>query len=217
MDEASLAVEPGARVGLLGASGSGKSTLLHLVGALDRPDSGRIRVGETVVTELSERKLADYRAGVGFVFQQFHLVPGLSLLDNVYAPLAGRSFDGDKRERARELLEAVGLGGRTRALPSQLSGGQQQRVAIARALVAHPGLLVADEPTGNLDSATAAEIMDLLTRLQAEFGTTVLIATHDLGVAATCELVYRISDGVLGAAETVEPAQESVPRRVAVD
>ncbi len=214
VDDVSLTVEPGSRVGLLGASGSGKSTLLHLVGALDRPDSGRIQVGETVVTDLSERKLADFRAGVGFVFQQFHLVPGLSLLDNVYAPLAGRPFDGDKRERARELLEAVGLGDRTRALPSQLSGGQQQRVAIARALVAHPGLLLADEPTGNLDSATAAEIMELFARLQAEFGATVLLATHDLDVGATCEVAYRISDGVLSEAVD-EPVAASAPRRAA--
>lgn len=197
VDDVSLTVEPGSRVGLLGASGSGKSTLLHLVGALDRPDSGRIQVGETVVTDLSERKLADFRAGVGFVFQQFHLVPGLSLLDNVYAPLAGRPFDGDKRERARELLEAVGLGDRTRALPSQLSGGQQQRVAIARALVAHPGLLLADEPTGNLDGDTGSEIMDLIFRLQAARGATLFLITHDARLAVRCRHRVHMDSGRL--------------------
>ena len=145
VDDVSLSVEPGARVGLLGASGSGRSTLLHLVGAIDTPDAGEISIGGFTITGLPQRRLADYRASVGFVFQQLHLVPGLSLLDNVYAPLAGRSFAGDKRARARELLDAVGLGGRERALPYQLSGGQQQRVAIARAMVAHPGLLLADD------------------------------------------------------------------------
>lgn len=215
VDDVSLVIDPGARVGLMGASGSGKSTLLHLLGAIDRPDSGRIRVGELMITGLPDRRLADYRARVGFVFQQFHLVAGLSLLDNVSAPLAGRPFNGDKRARARELLDAVGLGDRVRALPSQLSGGQQQRVAIARAMVAHPGLLLADEPTGNLDSSTAAEIMDLLTRLQAEFGTTVVLATHDQVVAASCEVVYRISDGVVADAEVIDVAAELMPRRVA--
>jgi putative ABC transport system ATP-binding protein len=215
-DQVSLTIEAGTRVGLLGASGSGKSTLLHLIGAIDRPDSGRIRVGDIDITALPERKLADYRAGIGFVFQQFHLVPGLTLLDNVFAPLAGRAFDGDRRARARELLDAVGLAGRERALPAQLSGGQQQRVAIARALVAHPSLLLADEPTGNLDSATAAEILDLLTRLQAEIGTTVILATHDIAVATSCELVYRVSDGVVDEDVPVDLGDEYRPRRTLV-
>nr|WP_300142366.1 ABC transporter ATP-binding protein [Propionicimonas sp.] len=213
VDDVSLSVAPGTRVALLGASGSGKSTLLHLIGAIDAPDAGSIRVGDLTITGLTERRLADYRSGIGFVFQQFHLVPGLSLLDNVHAPLVGRPFAGDRRARARELLDAVGLGDRERALPSQLSGGQQQRVAIARAMVAHPGLLLADEPTGNLDSATAAQIMDLLTRLQADYDTTVLIATHDRIAAASCEVVYRISDGAVTEVEAFDSMADARPRR----
>ena len=193
-DDVTLAIEAGRRTALVGASGSGKSTLLHLIGAIDRPDSGTITVGDQVVTGLRGRHLADYRASIGFVFQQFHLLPALSLLDNVLAPLVGRRVP-DKKQRGLEVLDAVGLADRARALPSQLSGGQQQRVAIARALVVRPLLLLADEPTGNLDSVTAAEILDLLGELHGTFGTTVIIATHDPDVAATCDDIVRVEDG----------------------
>ncbi|GAA1255956.1 ABC transporter ATP-binding protein [Oryzihumus leptocrescens] len=182
---------------VVGPSGSGKSTLLHLIGAIDEPDSGTITVGEQEVTSLGRRALADYRSTIGFVFQQFHLIPALTLLDNVIAPLVGRRVAFDRHERARELLEAVGLGDRHASLPSQLSGGQQQRVAIARALVAGPGLLLADEPTGNLDSHTAGEILALLANLQRTHGTTVVMATHDPSVADRADRVVAIRDGRL--------------------
>lgn len=216
-DGVTLDIAPGSRTALIGPSGSGKSTLLHLIGAIDRPDSGTITVDDLVITKLGRNALADYRASIGFIFQQFHLVPSLSLLDNVTAPLVGRRFDGDKRERGRELLAAVGLAGREKALPSQLSGGQQQRVAIARSLVARPKLLLADEPTGNLDSATAVEILDLIAELQESSGATVVMATHDMGVAESCGTIVRIADGrALEAAGDVEPITQ-LARRAALD
>lgn len=202
-DDVSLTVEAGRRTALIGPSGSGKSTLLHLIGAMDRPDSGTITVGGKQIAGLSATQLADYRAGVGFVFQQFHLIPALSVIDNVCAPLIGRSRRAERRARGLELLSEVGLADRARALPSQLSGGQQQRVAIARALIVDPGLLLADEPTGNLDSATGSEILELLSELQARLGTTVIVATHDDGVASSCDDIVRIADGRVVAASAV--------------
>jgi putative ABC transport system ATP-binding protein len=204
--KASLEVEAGTRVGLVGASGSGKSTLLHLIGAIDVPDEGEISVAGTAITGLGRRRLADYRSGVGFVFQQFHLLPALSLLDNVTAPLVGRRSSRERNLRARMMLEAVGLSDRASARPDQLSGGQQQRVAIARALVVEPALILADEPTGNLDSATAAEILHLLGEVQEQFGTTLIIATHDQKVAASCDQVVAIRDGRLGEATSDQGA-----------
>lgn len=194
-DDVTLEFPAGSRTALMGPSGSGKSTLLHLMGAIDVPDSGTIEVDGEVITSLSRRAASNYRARVGFVFQQFHLLPALSLLDNVLAPLMGRSFSGDRRVRAMELLDAVGLADRAKDRPGHLSGGQQQRVAIARALVASPVLLLADEPTGNLDSATALDVMALLTSLQAEYGATMVIATHDVMVAQACEDQIQIRDG----------------------
>lgn len=193
--DVTLTLAPGRFTSVVGASGSGKSTLLHLIGAIDRPDQGRIVVGERDITALGRRDLADYRAGVGFVFQQFHLLPALTVTDNVLAPLVARKTDFDRHERARDLIAAVGLSGRETALPSQLSGGQQQRVAIARALIARPALLLADEPTGNLDSATSAEITELLTSLQRDHGTTLIMATHDLELAHAADHVIHIRDG----------------------
>jgi putative ABC transport system ATP-binding protein len=190
-----LEIEEGGRTALVGPSGSGKSTLLHLIGAIDVPDEGQITVGTTNITKLGRRQLADYRAGVGFVFQQFHLLPALTILDNVAAPLVNRSSASERRERALEMLEAVGLGGRATDRPEQLSGGQQQRVAIARALVVRPSLLLADEPTGNLDSVTAGEIMQLLSEVQQRFSATMIIATHDAGIAAWCDEVIEVRDG----------------------
>ncbi len=194
-DNVTLNIPAGQTTALVGASGSGKSTLLHLIGAINRPDSGTITVGEQQITGLSRRALADYRSRLGFVFQQFHLLPAFTAIDNVLAPLVARKVPFDKHHRARGLLAAVGLTGRETALPTQLSGGQQQRVAIARALINNPGLLLADEPTGNLDSKTAEDILSLLADLQRDRGTTIIIATHDIDLAASCDQVVRIHDG----------------------
>lgn len=194
-DKITLDVAAQTRTAIMGPSGSGKSTLLHLVGAIDKPDSGRITVGGTDITRLPRRKLTDYRATVGFVFQQFHLIPALTVADNIAAPLIGRCSTSERQGRVSEVLEAVGLAGRAEARPGQLSGGQQQRVAIARALVVRPQLVLADEPTGNLDSGTAEEILGLLVRVQQEFSATLLIATHDQRVADTCDGIVRVRDG----------------------
>ena len=191
-DHVSFTVEGGALIALTGASGSGKSTLLHLIGALERPDSGTIISGGTEVTALRGGALAAYRRTVGFVFQRYNLLPALTALDNVIAPVLPYRTGWDKPERARQLLEAVGLAGRERSLPSRMSGGEQQRVAIARALINTPHLLLADEPTGNLDSHTATAILDLLTRLRRENPMTVIIATHDPQIAARCDRLIRL-------------------------
>ena len=195
VDHVTLSVAPGTRTALVGASGSGKSTLLHLIGGLDVPDTGTIVVGKTVITGVKPAQLADYRSRIGFVFQQFHLIPALTLLDNVAAPLIGKVGNKVRRHRAAAMLDAVGLGQRTTSLPSQLSGGQQQRVAIARALVVEPELLLADEPTGNLDSHTTEEILALFGELHRDFGMTMMMATHELEVAQTCESVIKMNNG----------------------
>jgi len=195
LDRVSLSVEAGSVVALVGPSGSGKSTLLHLVGAMDTADEGRIRVGERELTELSRRDQTAYRRTIGFVFQRFHLLPALTVVDNVAAPLLPRRGAADVVPRARALLDAVGLDGKGDVLPSRLSGGEQQRVAIARALLSDPGLVLADEPTGNLDSATGAAIVDLLLRLREERGMTILVATHDRSVAERCDRIVRLADG----------------------
>ncbi|MFC6016570.1 ABC transporter ATP-binding protein [Plantactinospora solaniradicis] len=195
VDELSLEIAAGSMVALTGPSGSGKSTLLHLVGAIESADTGTIVVGDRDITKLRRAALAAYRRTIGFVFQRYHLLPALSALDNVIAPVLPYRVDFDRAARARELLTAVGLAGRERALPAQLSGGQQQRVAVARALIGEPALLLADEPTGNLDSGTGAEILDLLLRLRAERGMTVLLATHEQHIAARCDRLIRLRDG----------------------
>jgi putative ABC transport system ATP-binding protein len=194
-DNISLAIPAGAFVALSGASGSGKSTLLHLIGAIDPPDSGTIVSNGQQVTELRGAALAAYRRTVGFVFQAYHLLPALTALDNVIAPLLPYRTSFSKKTRARELLDAVGLAGREQSLPARLSGGEQQRVAIARALINAPALLLADEPTGNLDSTTATEILGLIARLRQERAMTVILATHDPQVAARCERLIRLRDG----------------------
>ncbi len=194
-DGVTLEIEAGRRTAVVGASGSGKSTLLHLLGAIDTPDEGRIFVGDAEITGRSRKKLAEYRSRIGFVFQRFQLLPALSALDNVMAPLVFRATARERKERARELLTAVGLGSRLDARPDQLSGGQQQRVAIARALVVQPVLLLADEPTGNLDSGAASEIIELLGLVQKRYETTLVIATHDPEVAASCDRTVHVRDG----------------------
>ncbi|WP_204042000.1 ABC transporter ATP-binding protein [Acrocarpospora phusangensis] len=196
-DAVTLHVPAGQRVALLGASGSGKSTLLHLIGGMERADSGTITVGDHEVTALGRRRLSVYRRSVGFVFQRFHLLPALTVLDNVIAPVLPRRVGFDRAERARQLLAAVGLAERAHAVPSQLSGGQQQRVAIARALIGEPRIILADEPTGNLDSATGRDVMELVGRLVEEHGLTLLMATHDENLTAHCDRVIRLRDGVV--------------------
>lgn len=206
----SLLLAEGSVVALTGPSGSGKSTLLHLIGAIERPDSGSIFVGGQELTQLSNREIARYRSGVGFVFQRFHLLPALNALDNVVAPVLPYRVPFDRVRRAQDLLDAVGLAGRETALPSQLSGGQQQRVAIARALIAHPRLLLADEPTGNLDSAAGQSVLELLLSLRDNYATTVIIATHDADIAARCDKIIRLRDGQL--VDASDPPSNSAPR-----
>jgi putative ABC transport system ATP-binding protein len=191
----SLEIPAGQIAAVTGRSGSGKSTLLHLAGAMDLPDSGTIRAGDLDLTRLRDRQRAAYRRTIGFVFQRFHLLPALTALDNVLAPVLPYRTSFDSRTRAAELLAAVGLAGREHDLPSKLSGGQQQRVAIARALVGAPRLLLADEPTGNLDTSTGTEVIDLLFALCAERGMTMLVATHDAALAARCERRIELTDG----------------------
>jgi putative ABC transport system ATP-binding protein len=196
-DDVSFTIEAGAFVALTGASGSGKSTLLHMIGAIERPDSGVITVGGTTVTALRGAAQADYRRTVGFVFQRYNLLPALTALDNVIAPVLPYRTGWDKRQRATQLLAAVGLAGRERSLPARMSGGEQQRIAIARALINTPALLLADEPTGNLDSANATEILDLLARLRAEHHMTIVLASHDPQIAARSERLIRLHDGAV--------------------
>ena len=195
LDNVDIAVPSGDAIALVGRSGSGKSTLLHLVGAMDIPTSGSLRVGDREVGELRGGGAAQYRRSIGFVFQGFHLLSALTVLDNVLAPLIPTRQARHSADRAAELLELVGLGGRFRALPSELSGGQQQRVAIARALVNQPQLVLADEPTGNLDSVTGGEVIDLLLSLRERFGTTLLLASHDQDVTARLDRTVHLVDG----------------------
>jgi putative ABC transport system ATP-binding protein len=195
VDGVTMDVPAGGVVALTGPSGSGKSTLLHLIGAIDRPDEGTIEVGGEAVETLKRRRLVAYRRTVGFVFQRYHLLPALTALDNVLAPVLPYAVDFDKAERARELLAAVGLADRANTLPARLSGGEQQRVAIARALIGRPTLLLADEPTGNLDPTTSAEILDLLLGLRADHDMTIIVATHDRTVASRCDRMIRLRAG----------------------
>jgi len=194
LDEASLRVEGGEFVSLTGPSGSGKSTLLNLIGALDRPDSGSIEVDGSV---LDGRDASEYRAAtVGFVFQFHNLIPTLTALENVQVPMLGRGLGRAQRgERARSLLRDVGLAQREAAFPATLSGGERQRVALARALANEPRLLLADEPTGSLDSTTGAHVLELIRRLRNERRTTVLLVTNDQSVAADADRTLRLLDG----------------------
>ena len=193
--DASFRLESGELVALTGPSGSGKSTLLNLLGALDRADSGSIAVDGQLLERLEDP--ASYRAGtVGFVFQFHNLIPALSALDNVQVPLIGREHSrAERRGRARRLLEEVGLARRAHASPSVLSGGERQRVAIARALANSPRLLLADEPTGSLDSETSAQVLLLLRRLREQHGMTTLLVTNDLEVAREADRTLHLLDG----------------------
>jgi putative ABC transport system ATP-binding protein len=207
----SLEVRRGELVALMGASGSGKSTLMNILGCLDRPTSGRYWLDGEDVSRLSAVDRAMVRGRkIGFVFQSFNLLARTSALDNVMMPLAyarPKVSSAAGRERALRLLDLVGLGDRIHHHPSQLSGGQQQRVAIARALINNPPVLLADEPTGNLDSTTSAEILGMFKRLNTDEGLTVILVTHDPTVAATANRSIRIRDGLIATGPPPIPAE----------
>src|SRR5207244_4284418 len=197
LEDITLHIDKGHVVSIVGASGSGKSTLLNLIGGLDRPTSGDIRIDGENLSELSDDDLTRVRRDkIGFVFQFFNLLPTLNCLENVSLPLHLRKWPRKKiADRAKELLELVQLGHRMDHLPDELSGGERQRVAIARALSVYPPILLADEPTGNLDTKTGQEILKLVDDLHARLGSTVLIVTHDREVADRCSRTVALRDG----------------------
>jgi len=197
LDDVNVDIPKRELVSIIGPSGSGKSTLLNLIGGLDRPTAGHITLDGQRLDGLPDDALTAVRRDkIGFIFQFFNLLPSLSCLENVALPLHLRGWPRRKIEaRARELLDLVKLGGRIDHLPDELSGGERQRVAIARALSVFPPILLADEPTGNLDTQTGLEILQLVRDLHKELGSTVLIVTHDLSVAATCQRTITIRDG----------------------
>ncbi len=197
LENVNLTIEKGEFVSVMGSSGCGKSTLLNIVGLLDEPTSGSVIIDNTTIGKMSDSKLAAFRnSKLGFVFQSFHLINSLNVLDNVELPLIYRSMSATERQRrVREVLERVGLSHRLRHMPSQLSGGQCQRVAIARAIVGNPEIILADEPTGNLDSKMGAEVMDLLHSLNKEDGRTIMMVTHNEQQARQTDRIIRFFDG----------------------
>lgn len=205
----SFDVHEGDFIAIMGASGSGKSTLLNLLGCLDRPSSGDLFLGTDNVSDLSDDELSEIRASrIGFVFQSFNLIPQLTVLENIEVPLFYQGRTGaENRRRCKELADMVGLGERLSHRPAQLSGGQQQRVAIARSLVNDPYFILADEPTGNLDSATTDEILELFDELH-EQGKSIILVTHEDAVGARARRIIRLKDGL------IEKVQENPPRRV---
>jgi putative ABC transport system ATP-binding protein len=198
LKDVDLHVKKGEFVAMMGPSGCGKSTLLNLIGLLDRPGQGSIEVDGIPITRYRDKQVANLRNSTfGFIFQSFHLIADLRVIDNVELPLLYRKLNaGERRRLAREALEKVGLGARMDHYPNQLSGGQQQRVAIARAIVGQPQVLLADEPTGNLDSKMGEEVMDILLKLNEE-GTTVVMVTHDEREARRTSRIVRVFDGQL--------------------
>jgi putative ABC transport system ATP-binding protein len=200
-----LQVEPGELITVAGPSGSGKSTLLNLIGCLDHPTSGEVRIGDVDVATLDDDALSDLRAEkIGFIFQTFNLIPVLSALENVEFPLlvrrsAGRGVRGSDRERAKQALAEVGLADFAHHRPDELSGGQRQRVAIARALVTGPVIVLADEPTANLDSGTGEAIVSLMEEINRREGTTFIFSTHDPRIMARAQRVVRLADGRIAA------------------
>jgi putative ABC transport system ATP-binding protein len=197
LDDVSLTIARGEMVSIIGPSGSGKSTLLNLIGGLDRPSSGEVKIDGEALGTLSDENLTRVRRDkIGFISQFFNLLPTLSCLENVGLPLHLRGWSRVKvQERATELLELVQLGSRMTHLPDELSGGERQRVAIARALSIYPPILLADEPTGNLDTHTGDEILELIRDLHARLGSTVVVVTHDMKVAESCERTVALRDG----------------------
>lgn len=195
LDNVSLTVEKGEFVAIVGASGSGKSTLLHLLGGVDRPTSGKVIIGDTDIYEMNNDKLAIFRRRqVGIIYQFYNLIPILSVEENITLPLEldGRKVDGEELEK---LLTLLGLTERRTHLPNELSGGQQQRTSIGRALITRPSIILADEPTGNLDSKASAEIVELLKRSNKEWNQTIIMITHDMEIAKCADRIIRIDDG----------------------
>ena len=199
LEDISFDIDAGDFVALMGPSGSGKSTLLNLIAGIDRPDSGELRVADVDIMQLDEAGLADWRArNVGFIFQFYNLMPVLTALENVELPLLLTGLAArDRRERVEVALSMVGLADRMTHYPSELSGGQQQRVAIARAIITDPTILVADEPTGDLDRASADDILALMDRLNNELGKTIIMVTHDPHAAARAHHIRHLEKGVL--------------------
>ena len=197
LNSINLEIAGGEFLSVMGPSGSGKSTLLNVLGLLDEPSGGKVMLDEAAVNDFSDRKLAALRnREIGFIFQSFHLIADLNALDNVQIPLLYRDMSNkERRERAEKALERVGLGARMHHFPTQLSGGQQQRVAIARAVVGEPRLLLADEPTGNLDSKMGEEVMQILEGYNRESGVTVVMVTHDQVLAERTQRIVRLFDG----------------------
>ncbi len=195
----SIEIKRGEHIAMMGPSGSGKSTFLHLAGALDKPTKGRVLIEGKDPSKLSDTELSMLRNRyIGFVFQTFNLIPRLTALQNVMLPLMMRGVDGAERvRRAKEALEQVGLGHRVNHKPTEMSGGEQQRVAIARAIVTNPRIILADEPTGNLDSASAAEVVDLLTKLNRDLRITLVVVTHNPETASPAQRIVKIRDGVI--------------------
>jgi len=198
LNDINLTVNEGEFAAVMGSSGSGKSTLMNLIGCLDRPTSGKIVIAGMDISKLSDIELARIRGKkIGFVFQTFNLISRLSAQKNVELPMVYQDVPGKIREtRAKELIELLGLGDRASHKPSELSGGQRQRVAIARALANEPEIILADEPTGNLDSKTGQEIMQIFDKLHSE-GRTILMVTHDSGLAQNCDRIIRLKDGMI--------------------
>jgi putative ABC transport system ATP-binding protein len=195
LEQITLRIAAKERVAIVGPSGSGKSTLLGLIAGLDRPTSGTIEIDGVDITRLSENDLARYRRRkIGYIFQSFHLIPTLTAVENVAVPLE-LAGDGNARDEAERLLDSVGLHERIDHYPVQLSGGEQQRVAIARAFACRPPILLADEPTGNLDTVTGGQVIDLLDAMHRDYGTTLVLVTHDHGLASRMERVISLRDG----------------------
>jgi putative ABC transport system ATP-binding protein len=198
LENVNLSVEKGEFISVMGPSGCGKSTLLNMIGLLDKPTSGSVRILDTDCSGMADTTLAHFRnANIGFVFQSFHLIPSLSVAANVELPLIYRNglSASQRREKVEQVLERLGMSHRIKHLPTQLSGGQCQRVAIARAMVGAPQIILADEPTGNLDSKMGAEVMELLHRLNSEDGTTIVMVTHNEAQARDTDRIVRFFDG----------------------
>lgn len=195
----SFEIQQGEFLAIMGPSGSGKSTCMNMIGCLDRPTSGTVEINGKLTSEMSEKELAVLRnKTIGFVFQQYHLIPGMTVLENVMLPLKYQKMDvGARKELAIKSLKSVGLEERIHHRPHELSGGQKQRVAIARAMVTSPKILLADEPTGALDSVTGKQVMELFRQINKEKGTTIIIVTHDPGIGASMERCIRILDGLI--------------------
>lgn len=197
LDDVSLEIERNKICAVLGTSGSGKSTLLNMLAGIERPSSGEVYIGKYRIDNLTEAQLAKFRQSyTGFIFQSYNLLPTMTALENVALPLMFKGVDKEEREqRAMELLELVGVGNRYKHRPAEMSGGQQQRVGIARAFVTEPSVIFADEPTGNLDSKTTAEVMDLMQKLIHTKDQTLVLVTHDKDVAKYSDIIVNISDG----------------------